>query len=164
MASKMVLLDRERSVWMIGSCDYSREAVQDLIDAVPGPLETKRDEMVAIGSHALSVGYLSDMLAFADENGWFWDCWERRPVAADHEFDERRITPGNSWGYVEELKAEVAALNRRADEIDRAKQGRRSDLSRRYRGQAAGINVTVRAVVWHNPGYCNEARSFGSRH
>lgn len=96
---------------------------------------------VQFGSVAVSVNYLTQMLAFVGKHGWFSDLLSS---TADHNFDPNHPTPGGFVGEARRLQAEAADLERYAR---LARTAHREDEAKPAEENAAQLRATARRML-----------------
>lgn len=103
MASKLISYDGDRNTFLFGAQEVTDKQIRHSIaDTLRKRSWSGGAEVVDFLYVRVTVQYLLQMLDFVDDNGWFWDSFDLG--TNDHDFDWNRITPGEHWGYAQDLK------------------------------------------------------------
>lgn len=105
MASKLISYDGDRDTFFFGAQEVTDKQIRHSIaDTLRKRSWSGGAEVVDFLYVRVTVQYLLQMLDFVDDNGWFWDSFDL--CTNDHDFDWNRITPGEHWGYAQDLKTQ----------------------------------------------------------
>ena len=130
MASKIIGYDNGRNRFYFGSEIVRQEQIgRRIADAL-----INGEEFVDFGTVEVTVNYLTEMLRFVAQRGWFWDCWDIG--TGDHDFDPNVPTPGYEWAEVSELKQEARKALATANAMRSKGRGRRVDLAEAHESYA----------------------------
>ncbi len=103
MASKLIAFNQDTETFFFGGQEVDDKHLRHAVaDAIRRTRWSNGAEIVEFHAVSVTVEYINQMLDFVDANGWFWDSFDI--ATGDHEFDWNRITPGEHYGKVWDLK------------------------------------------------------------